>query len=219
MEKFESVEVLTLTNQQLADEQLLNEQLMQRAIKQAELALQEGEVAVGAVVIAPLNSLNNPKSPKTPNSLNNLKNSNNPKNPNSLKGLNCPGGSSNDWVVLAEAHNLTEQRHDATAHAELLAIQQASERLGDWRLQECTLVVTLEPCEMCAGAIKNAQAGRLIFGAFSPLNGGVFSINDILRNPPTAPSTSSANLQGEIEIVGGVLASPCSQLLKQSFPR
>jgi tRNA(adenine34) deaminase len=113
-----------------------------------------------------------------------------------------------DGVELARAHNERERRADPTAHAELLALRLAAERLGHWRLDGCTLVVTLEPCAMCGGAITQARVSRLVFGADDPKAGAVTSLFDVVRDP---------RLPFHLEVRRGVLAEDCAALLKQFF--
>lgn len=110
--------------------------------------------------------------------------------------------------VIASGHNEREARHDPTAHAELLAIQRAAQTLGDWRLLETTLVVTLEPCIMCAGAIVAARIPRLIFGAWDDKAGGCGSVYDIVRD---------RRLNHTVEVIPGVKQEECSQLLSSFF--
>ena len=109
--------------------------------------------------------------------------------------------------VIADAYNLRENGGGATAHAELLAIERACERLGTWRLSGCDLYVTLEPCPMCAGAIINARIDRVIFGA-KDANGGAFgSLIDLNSYP----------LGHKPEVVCGVLENECRELLRGFF--
>jgi tRNA(adenine34) deaminase len=110
--------------------------------------------------------------------------------------------------VLAVAGNEREIRHDPTAHAELLALREASRRLRSWRLSGLTLVVTLEPCTMCAGALVLARIARLVFGAFDPKAGAVSSLFDVVRDP---------RLNHRVEVRGGILEAECSALLKDFF--
>ena len=110
--------------------------------------------------------------------------------------------------VLAAAGNEREIRHDPTAHAEVLALREASRRLRSWRLTGLTLVVTLEPCTMCAGALVLARVARLVFGAFDPKAGAVSSLFDVVRDP---------RLNHRVEVRGGVLEAECSALLKDFF--
>ena len=110
--------------------------------------------------------------------------------------------------VVAAAGNEREIRHDPTAHAELLALREASRRLQSWRLSGVTLVVTLEPCTMCAGALVLARVERLVFGAFDPKAGAVSSLFDVVRDP---------RLNHRVDVRGGVLETECSALLKDFF--
>ena len=111
-------------------------------------------------------------------------------------------------TVLASACNEREIRHDPTAHAELLALREASRQLRSWRLTGLTLVVTLEPCTMCAGALVLARIARLVFGAFDEKAGAVSSLFDVVRDP---------RLNHRVEVRGGVLEPECSALLKDFF--
>jgi len=110
--------------------------------------------------------------------------------------------------VVGRAHNLRQMLQCPTAHAEMLALEQAAGRLGTWRLHDCTLYVTLEPCAMCAGAIVLARLARLVYGAADPKAGACGSVFDIVRD---------TRLNHQVEVVGGVLAGPCGELLKQFF--
>jgi len=111
-------------------------------------------------------------------------------------------------VVLAEAHNRREIDKDPAAHAELIAMRDAARVSGDWRLSACTVVVTLEPCPMCAGLLVNARVGRLVYGASDPKAGAVESLFRI---------ASDARLNHRVEIVPGVLDSECAELLSSFF--
>jgi len=113
-----------------------------------------------------------------------------------------------DDEIIAKAHNLRETLQDATAHAELLAIRQACEVLGTWRLIGCTLYVTLEPCPMCAGAIILSRVDRLVFGAKDPKGGACGSVVNI-------PADERFNHRPEI--VEGVLADECGDILRAFF--
>jgi tRNA(adenine34) deaminase len=110
--------------------------------------------------------------------------------------------------VVAIGRNRKEERSDATSHAELEVIRAAGESLRTWRLEELTLVVTLEPCVMCAGAIVAARIPRVVFGAWDAKVGAVGSLYDILRDP---------RLGNPVEVVGGVLEQECSGLLEDFF--
>jgi tRNA(adenine34) deaminase len=113
-----------------------------------------------------------------------------------------------DGEVLSRAGNASVSATDATAHAELLAIQAASAVLGDQRLSGCTLYVTLEPCAMCAGAIVLSRVDRVVFGAWDPKAGMSGSVADLLRNP---------KLNHSPEVQGGVLEAECAALLSEFF--
>ncbi|GIK20325.1 MAG: hypothetical protein AMXMBFR77_24230 [Phycisphaerales bacterium] len=110
--------------------------------------------------------------------------------------------------VLGEGFNRREADHDPAAHAELLAVRAASQTIGDWRLNHCTLVVTLEPCAMCAGLVVNARVGRLVYGANDPKAGACESLYAI-------PSDSRLNHRPQI--VHGVRAEACGDLLRTFF--
>ena len=136
------------------------------ALDEARLAMDSGEVPVGAVLI------------------------------------DDEGG------VVVRAHNLRETERDATAHAEIMAIRDACQRLSRWRLSGCTLYVTLEPCPMCAGAIMAARISRLVYGATDARAGAVESIFNIPGHPFLAPSP---------EITAGVMEDECKALLQEFF--
>jgi tRNA(adenine34) deaminase len=112
--------------------------------------------------------------------------------------------------VIAAAYNQREMLHDPTAHAEMIAITQAAESLGDWRLEDCTLYVTLEPCPMCAGAIVQARIPRLVFGAVDPKAGACVSLYSLLND---------SRLNHQVEVVGRVLEMECGSILKEFFTR
>lgn len=143
----------------------MHEHYMRLAYRQAEQALAEDEVPVGAVII-------------------------------------------HNQRVIAAAHNQREQLHDPTAHAEMIAITQAAEALGTWRLDECLLYVTLEPCPMCAGAIIQARIPWVIYGAPDPKAGAVHTLYQLLSDP---------RLNHRCQIVSSVLAEPCAQILSRFF--
>ncbi len=112
--------------------------------------------------------------------------------------------------VVGRGHNEREQRGDPTAHAELLALRQAAHTLGTWRLHPVTLVVTLEPCPMCAGALVAGRVGRLVFAATDPKAGACGSLYNLCADP---------RLNHEVEVVSGVLAEPAGALLREFFAR
>ena len=143
----------------------MHEIYMRAALQQAELALSENEVPVGAVIVR-------------------------------------------NERIIAAAHNQREQLRDATAHAEMIAITQAAEAVGGWRLLECTLYVTLEPCPLCAGAILQARIPSLVYGAADPKAGAVSSLFRLLGD---------ARLNHRTEVVPSVLEEDCGRILSEFF--
>jgi tRNA(adenine34) deaminase len=126
-------------------------------------------------------------------------------------GIDVPVGAvivSGVGEILAVGHNQKEANSDASSHAEIEAIRAAGEKLGTWRLEDCTLVVTLEPCVMCAGAIVASRIQGVVFGAWDNKVGAAGSLYDILRDP---------RLGNPVEVVGGVLGQECSALLAKFF--
>ncbi len=113
-----------------------------------------------------------------------------------------------DNQVIAKAHNLREQSADPTAHAEILALREASQQLGGWRLSGTQIYVTIEPCPMCAGALVLARIDALIYGAGDKKWGAVESLFNIPNHP---------KLNHHIDITGGVLATECQALMQQFF--
>jgi tRNA(adenine34) deaminase len=113
-----------------------------------------------------------------------------------------------DGEVLGEAHNETVERRDPTAHAELLALHRALQKVGEDRLPLATLYITLEPCAQCAGAIVLAKVGRVVFGAYDARCGMAGSVYDLLRSP---------RLNHRPEVVGGLMAEECGDLLRRFF--
>lgn len=140
--------------------------LMAEALDEARLALETGDVPVGAVV------------------------------------TDAAGR------VIARAHNEREAQGDPTAHAEVLAIRRAAEATGDWHLTGCTLIVTLEPCVMCAGAILAARVPVVVFGAWDDKAGAAGSVFDLLRD---------RRLNHRAEVIGGVAEAECAALLTDFF--
>jgi tRNA(adenine34) deaminase len=138
---------------------------MRLALREAEAALAEDEVPVGAIIV-------------------------------------------HDGRVIASAHNQREQLRDPTAHAEMIAITQAAEALGSWRLEGATLYVTLEPCAMCAGAIVLARVPRVVFGTADPKAGAVTSLYRLLED---------TRLNHRAAVTGGVLAEACGEILSRFF--
>ena len=135
------------------------------AVKQAEIAEQNGDIPIGAVIVH--------------------------------KGQ-----------IIAKACNQREQLKDPTAHAEIIVLTQAAAALESWRLNDCTIYVTLEPCPMCAGALVLARIDRLVYGCDDPKTGAVKSLYNIVQD---------ARLNHRVEVVSGVLASECSKILQDFF--
>ena len=143
----------------------MREAWMRAALEEAEIARQQGEVPVGAVVV-------------------------------------CGG------KVIAQAHNERESACDPTAHAEILALRRAARALGRWRLTDCTLVVTLEPCPMCAGAAAMARVGEVIYGAADPQAGCAGSVYALTEDPAFGGGTLAS---------GGLLGEECTAMLDRFF--
>ena len=110
--------------------------------------------------------------------------------------------------ILGTGQNFREQSNDPTAHAEIIAIRQAAEKIGSWRLDDLTLVVTLEPCAMCAGAILQSRLKRLVFGAWDEKAGAVGSVLDVIRDPRAL---------NKVEVITGVMEQECSEVLSNFF--
>lgn len=110
--------------------------------------------------------------------------------------------------VVGRGHNLRERDNDPVAHAEIVAIREAAETLGSWRLTGCTLYVTIEPCPMCAGALVMARVDRLVYGAADPKAGAVDSLYDLVRDP---------RLNHRVDVTAGVLREDCADLMQAFF--
>ena len=110
-------------------------------------------------------------------------------------------------AVIGEGRNLREQTHDPTAHAEIIALRAAAEKHGGWNLEQHTLVVTLEPCAMCAGAMVGARVRTVVFGAWEPRTGACGSVFDVARESPLHA----------VEVRGGVLLDECEDLVREFF--
>jgi tRNA(adenine34) deaminase len=113
-----------------------------------------------------------------------------------------------DGTLLGAGRNAREATGDPTAHAEILALREAARAVGEWRLEGTTLVVTLEPCTMCAGALVLARVSTLVFGAWEPKTGAVGSLWDVVRD---------SRLNHRVEVYPGVLADECAALLREFF--
>lgn len=110
--------------------------------------------------------------------------------------------------IIGRGHNQREQLQDPTAHAEIIALTAAARAVGSWRLIDCTMYVTLEPCVMCAGALVNARMTRLVYGATDPKAGACASLFNIVADP---------RLNHRVNVLAGVLAEDCAQLLRDFF--
>ena len=143
----------------------MHETYMRMALQEAQRALEENEVPVGAVIV-------------------------------------------HQDRVIGAAHNQREQLRDPTAHAEMIAITQAADALAGWRLDDCVLYVTLEPCAMCCGAIVQARIALVVYGATDPKAGAVHSLFRLLEDP---------RLNHQAQTVPGVLAEPCGEILTRFF--
>jgi tRNA(adenine34) deaminase len=113
-----------------------------------------------------------------------------------------------DGAVIGRGSNAPIQNHDPTAHAEIIALREAARHLGNYRLVDCTLYVTLEPCAMCSGAIQHARITKLVFGASDPKTGACGSVVNLMNEP---------KLNHHTEVVGGILAEECGALLSTFF--
>ena len=142
-----------------------HDHFMQIAYEEAQQALRENEVPIGAAII-------------------------------------------HDGQVIGRAHNQREQLHDPTAHAEMIAITQAAHARQSWRLDGCTLYVTLEPCPMCAGAIILARIPTVVYGAVDPKAGAVQTLYHLLNDP---------RLNHRVDTVAGVMGEPCARIISQFF--
>jgi tRNA(adenine34) deaminase len=140
---------------------------IQEAIKEAQIAFDNGEVPVGAIIV-------------------------------------------NNDRIIARAHNQVELLKDPTAHAEVIAITQATSSLENWRLSDCTIYVTIEPCPMCAGALINSRIKKIVFGARDPRWGACGSVFNIVQDK---------RLNHQIEIIEGICQDECASLLKEFFKK
>ena len=113
-----------------------------------------------------------------------------------------------DGQIIGQGHNRNLLDNDPTAHAELVALRQAAARLGNHRLTGCTMVATIEPCSMCAGALIHARIGRLVYGASDPKAGAAGSIVQVINHP---------SLNHRMEVTAGVLSGKCSEILQRFF--
>ena len=110
--------------------------------------------------------------------------------------------------ILGSGQNLREKNNDPSAHAEIVAMRQAAEKIGSWRLDDLTMVVTLEPCAMCAGAISQSRFKRLVFGTWDEKAGAVGSVMDVIREPRALT---------KVEVITGIMEKECSEVLSNLF--
>jgi len=110
--------------------------------------------------------------------------------------------------VIARGHNLRETLKDGSAHAELLALREAAQRVGDWRLEEAVVYTTIEPCPMCAGALLQFRVKKVVYGAADPKAGAAGSVVDLLREP---------RFNHQVEVVAGVLEAQCREIIQRFF--
>lgn len=110
--------------------------------------------------------------------------------------------------IIARAHNLKEERQDPTAHAEIIAIREATTRLNTWRLAGCTIYVTIEPCPMCAGALVQARVSRLVFGAWDAKAGAAGSLVNLVQFP---------QFNHRMEVIGGIMEAECREIMWRFF--
>lgn len=176
------------------------DEVMRRAMDLATCAQQQSDVPVGALLLAP-------RAENTAYS--------NFRNADLFNDGGAPAPKSaspsylGDWEIIGQGCNQRETfPFDPTAHAEIMALRQGAARLGTWRLTGTTLVVNLEPCTMCAGALVNARVSRVVFGAWDKKAGAAGSVRDVLRD---------SRLNHRIEVIGGILEEECSARLKDFF--
>jgi len=112
--------------------------------------------------------------------------------------------------IIGRGYNVRESKHDPAGHAEIVALRDAAEGRGGWRMEGCTLVVTLEPCTMCAGAIVLSRISTVVFGAWDPKAGAAGSMRDVLRDP---------RLNHQVEVIGGIREEECATQLRNYFQR
>ena len=186
------------------------DEVMRRAMDLATHAQQQSDVPVGALLLAPRIETATPISFRNTDIFA-------PEETLALAGEGAPAPESDspsylgDWEIIGQGFNQRETYpFDPTAHAEIMALRQGAQRLGAWRLTGTTLVVNLEPCTMCAGALVNARVSRVVFGAWDAKAGAAGSVRDVLRD---------SRLNHRIEVIGGVLEGECSAQLKDFFAR
>ncbi len=178
------------------------DEVMRLAMGLAIQAQKQADVPVGALLLAPRAENTSPINAQNPDFI-------------TGEGALAPEAEDaayfGDWEIIGRGFNQRETfPFDPTAHAEIVALRQGAQRLGTWRLTGTTLVVNLEPCTMCAGALVNARVSRVVFGAWDDKAGAAGSVRDVLRD---------SRLNHRIEVIGGVLEQECSAQLKDFFAR
>lgn len=184
------------------------DEVMRRAMDLATCAQQQSDVPVGALLLAPRAENTAPMSVRNADSF-----AAEEVLGSASEGAPTPKSASpsylGDWEIIGQGCNQRETfPFDPTAHAEIMALRQGAARLGTWRLTGTTLVVNLEPCTMCAGALVNARVSRVVFGAWDGKAGAAGSVRDVLRD---------SRLNHRIEVIGGILEEECSAQLKDFF--
>ena len=186
------------------------DEVMRRAMDLATCAQKQADVPVGALLLAPRSENLAPIGVRTADIFTGA-------GALASAGAGAPTSESDsppylgDWEIIGRGFNQRETYpFDPTAHAEIMALRQGARRLGTWRLTGTTLVVNLEPCTMCAGALVNARVSRVVFGAWDAKAGAAGSVRDVLRD---------SRLNHRIEVIGGVLEQECSAQLKDFFAR
>ena len=184
------------------------DEVMRRAMDLATCAQKQADVPVGALLLAPRTENLVPISVRNADIFTG-------EDARASVGEGAPTPESDslsylgDWEIIGRGFNQRETLpFDPTAHAEIMALRQGARRLGAWRLTGTTLVVNLEPCTMCAGALVNARVSRVVFGAWDAKAGAAGSVRDVLRD---------SRLNHRIEVIGGILEEECSAQLKDFF--
>lgn len=170
----------------------LEEAMISRALTLSTLAATHGDVPVGAIVVQKV---------ATPANLTNVP---------AATGVGAKADLGAGLVIVGTGYNTRERLIDPCGHAEINALRAAAETLGRWRLDDCELYVTLEPCTMCAGAIVAARISRVVFGAWDEKAGAAGSVRDILRDP---------RMNHQVEVLGGIREDACAAQLRGFFGR
>lgn len=181
---------------------------MGRALELASRAAWAGDVPVGALVVAPVSGRGAAGSSRRAADVSGRGAGPSGQGAAPARAATALPGEGASWHIIGEGWNIREVAGDPLGHAEMTALRQASAHRGGWRLDDCALVVTLEPCPMCAGAAAQARISRIVLGAWDPKAGACGSVWDIVRDP-AAPH--------RIEVVGGVREAECGAALREFF--